>query len=202
MGSFGSDSAYWLCTSWLCLDSRRADFLVADTCGDLRGSRRGVGEAQDARHFILSTYYRVRHESYVSSIDALRQRWCNCHEIRTFRSKVSEVIESENGAADTWLSMRPDAYPVHFSTNPFSVRFRTDSTDTNDCIKLESANPTHAIVHTEATESIRIAIVSALVDQNSHDIFLFLLLTQRLAHRWRPAIGCPIGGARRRAAIR
>jgi hypothetical protein len=66
---------------------------------------------------------------------------------------------------------RSDSHPVHLSIYSLCSWLTADSTDSNDRIEIAPPNPAHAIFDAEVALGVRVAFVSALVNQSANLLF-------------------------------
>lgn len=112
----------------------------------------------------------MHHGPHIPSVNTICQSGCYSYEVWSVRSEVLEMVETDNRPSDARVLMRADSNPVHFSSNASVPRLCADPTNTDYSIELSGSHPTHAVVYTEAAESVRIAVVCSLVDQNAHNV--------------------------------
>ena len=64
--------------------------------------------------------------------------------------------------------VRPNADPIHLAVQLVPPRFGALATDSNDRVEAPSPNPTHAVVYSELTGLVTIAVMSPFIDERAY----------------------------------
>ena len=95
----------------------------------------------------------------------------NGPEVWTASAIIKEVVErNRRTTLSDLVLLGTDADPIDLSGDVVGSSLATESADADDGVELKVAYPAHAIMDTETTVLVWIAVVGALVDQDTHDI--------------------------------
>lgn len=87
-------------------------------------------------------------------------------------AKIAEVLERHMRSPFTGdvCFLRSDADPVDLTRDPPALGLGSDATYADDRVIIEGPDHAHTVVGAEATITVRVPVVGALVDQNSHRV--------------------------------